>query len=108
MNAKYMISRFSNEDVISTSDVIIVDPSLVCDKFGTLHFFTTSAGRYNATTGLTTANGLQYLYAGSGRMVFQPGVNSMSWEGEQSIPVGKFFYFDGEAYIICDPQAHAR
>ena len=112
MNARFYVSRFSSEDVIATSDPFIpggggVAPDGLCQEIGTLHFFTTGRGRYDASTDKTTAPGVGYTYYGPADFV-ETGVYSMDWNGRVSVASGKFYYFDGVSYVLCDPQAHAR
>ena len=114
MKARMAVIRFDNKDVIATSsftpggpDIPIVIPDGVCAEIGVLHFFTTGRGTYNAASNMTTAPGVSYIYNAPGSMTVADGT-SMSIAGNVSIPKGKFFYFNGQTYTMCDPQAHAR
>lgn len=114
MKATLAVTRFSNEDVIATSGAFNPDPGTiiipdgVCAHVSTLHFFTTGRGTYNAATNMTTAPGVSYVYQEPGVMVFDGSVSSISVPGDVTISARKFYYFDGNTYQICDPQAHAR
>ena len=99
MNAKLNVSRFSNEDVIATS---------FCADAGTLHFFTTEGGAYDPVADQTTAPGISYVYQKPGKLVFQGDTLTMTIPGQVEIPAGKYFYFDGEGYVICENQVHGR
>lgn len=99
MNANLNVTRFNNEDVIATS---------FCQNFGVLHFFTTARGSYNAADNSTTAPGIQYIYNDVGELVFQGDTLTMTIPGKVNVPAGKYFYFDGENYKICEDQAHGR
>ncbi len=116
MKARMAVIRFGNDDVIATSGIIpghgdnpIVIPDGICAEIGTVHFFTTGRGRYDATADSTTAPGISYLYTAPGEMsLYAGGGNTMTIAGRVTIPQGRFFYYDGKGYTICDPQAHAR
>ena len=109
------VIRFSNTDVIATSAIVgpgpdnpIVIPEGVCAHVGTLHFFTTGKGVYSAANNSTSAPGVSYIYNAPGELVFDGSVSSITLSGDVGISAGKFYYFDGQGYTICDPQAHAR
>lgn len=113
MKARLAVTRFSNEDVIATSGYTpggedpIVIPDGICAEIGTAHFFATGRGVYDAGANTTTAPGVGYLYVAPGNMV-PNGETSLTVAGQVSIRSGRFYYFDGQGYLICDPQAHAR
>ena len=113
MKARLAVTRFSNEDVIATSGYIpgggdpIVVPEGICPEIGTVHFFATGRGVYNAASNTTTAPGVGYMYNAPGNLV-PNGSTSLTVAGQVSIRSGRFYYFDGQGYLICDPQAHAR
>ena len=114
MKAFFDVIRFHNEDVIATSMLIpdhggsvIVVPDGVCAQVGVLHFFTTSRGRYDAANDVTTASGVSYIYNAPGDLSPTTG-STMAISGRQRISAGNFYYYDGNTYILCDPQAHAH
>ena len=101
MKAMLNVTRFNNEDVIATSVEY-------CAEVGTLHFFTTDVGLYDSENDQTTAPGISYIYQAPGRLRFQGDTLTMTIAGNVEIPVGKYYYFDGQGYTVCDPQIHAR
>ncbi len=99
MNANLNVTRFNNEDVIATS---------FCEQFGVLHFFTTSRGAYSAQNNSTTFEGIQYIYNDVGELQFVGDTLTMTVPGRVTLPVGKYFYFNGQGYVLCEDQAHGR
>ena len=108
------VIRFHNEDVVATSAItpdqggdIIIIPDGVCVHVGALHFFTTSRGRYDASTDSTKATGVSYMYNAPGDMTLAPG-NTMEIAGRVTIPAGRYYYDDGQGFVLCDLQAHTH
>ena len=99
MNANLNVTRFENEDVIATS---------FCENFGALHFFTQDRGAYSAQGNSTTFKGIQYMYNDVGDLTFLGDTLTMTVPGRVTLPPGQYFYFDGETYKLCKPQAHGR
>ena len=110
MKAWMEVIRFRNEDVIATSEWVqpgIIIPEGVCAEIGTPHFATTGRGVYNAASNSTTAPGVGYNYIAPGEMV-PNGETSMTVGGQVSIRAGRFYYYNGETYVLCENQPHAR
>ena len=96
------VIRFHNEDVVATSAItpdqggdIIIIPDGVCVHVGALHFFTTKA------------TGVSYMYNAPGDMTLAPG-NTMEIAGRVTIPAGRYYYDDGQGFVLCDLQAHTH
>ena len=101
MNAKLNVTRFSNEDVIATS---------FCEHVGVTHYHSTGASTYDRVEDTTYVPGDLLVYLGEGQFtpVSGSGQFALQLPGNVYVPVGRYFYFDGQNYVPCELQAHGR
>ena len=101
MNAKLNVTRFSNEDVIATS---------ACEMIGKTHYHTTGASTYDRDLNQTYVPGDLLVYLGEGNFVPVEGTEqfSLTLPGNVFVPVGRYYYYDGQTYVPCEVQAHGR
>ncbi len=96
----YKANEFGEAD----TPIVPEDPA-PCEQLGTLHFFTTKVLSYDSGTDTTTLAGIQYIYNDVGNLHFAGDALTIRVSGNDT-EVGKFYYFDGQSYILCDPQYH--
>ena len=108
MIVKLNVSRFNTEDVIATSAIVA---PVYCDAVGKLHYQSNGDSIYNAVEDQTTIPVTIWVYAGEGLGLIQQDSSpetSLKIDGQFTFMPGKFYYYDGQGYQICNPQDHGR
>ena len=106
MIVKLNVSRFNTEDVIATS----VLPEF-CGAVGKLHYQANGDPIYNADENTTSIPVTIWVYAGEGLGLIQQDSSpetSLTIPGDFTFQTGKFYYYNGQGYTICNPQDHGR
>ena len=98
MNARLNVVRFSNEDVIATSEF--------CGLFGKDHFYYDGTYTVNEN-GTISANGQPYVYAKGVGLVEAFSGLTMPIENAQELQPGYYYSTEGGTiWVYCPNQEH--